>query len=836
MIRLHGILVFFFVTVLLWGQSALRHGEMEVRVHLRTPEEIQRLRELKLMDEPAIENGQRIARVYVTPSELEKLRASGLYYIIAKPDTGASATLPGEKGILESYHNYNQLVDLSDSLAAAYPGICRKFILGTSPGGRQYGILKISDNVAVNENEAEIMFDGGIHGDEIMGPEIVIRYARDICAAYGTDPVITQLIDSREIWLYYLVNPDGFVNGSRYNSNGVDINRDAGFMWGAEGYSPSPFSQPETKILRSLWHDHNFSIYTNFHGGTEVIAYPWSYRISLAPDWVHINQLASAYSEASGYPDLIYGQGCVIMYQIMGSTKDYNYGVLGQVGWSIEVSYLKQPPPGQIPMYYGYNKPAMNEMIYRAGWGVEGTVTDSVTGSPVRAALFVGSFYPVFTDPQVGDYHKYLLPGTYTITVKASGYETKTVTGVTVPAGGSVNTDIQMVPLPKWYACKAIVTRIPYFPSTGAYLDESYVPGIIGSPDSVNYSIGSSGTIIIDMGDTVYDAAGNDFRVHEGDTSPEGYTCQVSQNMDGTWTDLGIAVGTTAFNLSDGPISKARYIKIIDLGGGSGNAPDAGFDLDALEFITPPLIPGFNASNTTPCLGEPVDFFDVSTGNPTGWLWQFQGGIPPSSTEQNPAGITYSVPGQYDVTLTVTNGYAQVSATRYSFIQAAEDLVVDLGPDTTVCPWESLILDAGNPGCDYLWTTGDTTQTIVVDSATFGMGTHIIQVVVTNALDCTGSDTVSVTIDACTGLAGGFSGRLVQIYPNPSDGTFRLIVHCTGDGILDLLNTQGQLIYSARLEPPVTQRTISLPTPKRGIYLLRLKTDLVTVTEKVIIQ
>ncbi|MFH1295759.1 MAG: M14 family zinc carboxypeptidase [Bacteroidota bacterium] len=834
---LSGIVIILLFSVLSLGQTRWRPGEMEAKVYLHTPEDVTTLKSLKLMDEPALENGVVMAWVYLTPSELEKLKASGLEYVITNPDLNTHSLHFWDQAVLENYHNYNQLVELSDSLATNFPAICQKTILGTSPGGREMGILKISDNVNVNENEAEVMFDGGIHGDEIMGPEVVIRYARDLCLGYGNDSTITDIINNREIWLYYLVNPDGFANGIRYNSNGVDLNRDAGFMWGGEGYSSAPFSQPETKILRSLWHEHNFTLYNNFHGGTEVISLPWSYRVSQPPDWAHINQLASTYSSTSGYPNLGYGQGCIIMYQIMGSTKDYNYGILGQVGWSMEISMLKQPPASLIPMYYNYNKPAITETITRIGWGVEGIITDSVTGSPVKAAVFVGSYYPVYTYPQLGDYHKYVLPGTYSVTVKASGYETRTITGVTVPAQGSVVANIQLAPAPGWYAYRTMVTNIPYFPSSGSYADESYVPGIIGPPDSVNYSIGRSGYIIIDMGDTIYDGTGDDFKVFEGDLSPEGYYCHVSTAVDGPWTSMGSATGTTAFDLSTGSISGIRYIKITDDGDGQTNVNDAGFDLDGIGILTPPLIADFIASNNTPCIGDSVNFYDQSTGNPTGWLWEFPGGTPSSSTQQNPTDIFYPTPGSYDVTLTVINSYTQITLTKTDFINVVEPPEVFLGPDTLICSWESVTLDAGNPGCTYEWSTGETTQTITVDSTGFGMGMHSIWVQVTNSENCQDLDTILVTIDACTGLAESPLPPSVRIYPNPSTGTFYLVVNNHhGSGVCEILTTQGRVVYATVLEKPAEARKMFLPHLKKGLYLLRLRSDNQTVIEKVIIQ
>ena len=343
----------------------------------------------------------------------------------------------------------------------AFPSICKKFIFGTSVYSRQLAALKISDNADVDEPEPEILFDGGIHGDEVGGAENLIRYARDLCLGYGIDSTYTNLINSREIWLYYMVNPDGRVSMSRYNAYGVDINRDAGYMWNGEGNSSGAFSQKESKALRACMLENQFVVYTNYHSGTEIIAYPWSYRSNSTPDVVHIHELAGVYSNTSGYANLIYGQGYNIMYAINGSYKDVQYGSFGNVGWSIEISVEKQPPASQIMTYYNYNKPAMTEMIKRAGYGAEGIVTDSMTGIPIPATIWISNYYPIYTDPVIGDYHKYVLPGTYTIRVTANGYKSKTITNVTVPATGSVITDFQLSAEPKFYAYRVISCQIP---------------------------------------------------------------------------------------------------------------------------------------------------------------------------------------------------------------------------------------------------------------------------------------------------------------------------------------------------------------------------------------
>ncbi len=67
--------------------------------------------------------------------------------------------------------------------------------------------------------------------------------------------------------------------------------------------------------------------------------------------------------------------------------------------------------------------------------------------------------------------------------------------------------------------------------------------------------------------------------------------------------------------------------------------------------------------------------------------------------------------------------------------------VVNLGGNSTICSGTSRMLDAGNAGAAYLWSTGATTQTINATTT----GTY--KVTVTNANGCAGKDSVVLTVD-----------------------------------------------------------------------------------------
>ncbi|MBN2016763.1 MAG: T9SS type A sorting domain-containing protein [Candidatus Cloacimonetes bacterium] len=552
---------------------------MEVKVYLSSETDYQTLYNLKLNGD--VYSG--FARIFVTPDEFEELKETNLSYEIITQDLEAHSEQIKE--LRTDWLWYDDIIALMDSCAAAFPFICRKEYIGETVEGREISACVISDNVSLEENEPEIMFDGGIHGDELCAAENVARMIRYLCVNYGSNTQVTNIVNNTEVWLYPMVNPDGRYHVVRYNANGVDLNRDWGYMWDAWGGSPGPYSQTETKALRSCMYNHQFVVHTTYHSGTEFISHPWSYRSNLCPDHPHINQLAGIYSTSSGYANLDYGPGCTGMYPINGSSKDTNYGVMGSISWSMEISYQKQPPTSQIVYYWNLNLPAMLTMMEYCNYGLNGLVTDAVSGDPVSALIWVNNFMPTYTDPQVGDFHKYVLNGNYTVTVTANGYESQTMNNVTVTAMNATTIDFQLQPSDDdaFYGYKFAASQIPDN-NTG---DEGNTPACLGQPDNINYSIGKNGWCIIDMQYPIVDGPYNDFTVYEGDASPEGYDCYVANSIDGPFCIVGSGIGTTEFDLGDSDISEAQFIKIVDDGDGTATANDAGFDLDAIstEFI-----------------------------------------------------------------------------------------------------------------------------------------------------------------------------------------------------------------------------------------------------------
>lgn len=118
-------------------------------------------------------------RCYVTPDEVRYLQNNGLQTVTEIEDLNAYSASFGVRGVPAGYYTVQELNEIADSLALNFPGICTKLLLGSSSFSHDMWALKVSDNSSIDENEPELLFDGGIHGDEIGGPENMIRFARE---------------------------------------------------------------------------------------------------------------------------------------------------------------------------------------------------------------------------------------------------------------------------------------------------------------------------------------------------------------------------------------------------------------------------------------------------------------------------------------------------------------------------------------------------------------------------------------------------------------------------------------------------------------------------------
>lgn len=235
------------------------------------------------------------------------------------------------------------------------------------------------------------------------------------------------------------------------------------------------------------------------------------------------------------------------------------------------------------------------------------------------------------------------------------------------------------------------------------------------------------------------------------------------------------------------------------------------------------LTVNFNSNQTQLCLRDSITFTDSSTGNITNWIWFFEGGTPETSTAQNPT-IVYTQPGNFFVKLVVCDSATSDSLLINNYITVNALPVVTLGADTFLAAGANLVLDAANPGSQYLWSNGNTGQTIEVSSG----GNYSVTITDQNGCVCTGQ--IYVSFSPTNTDAGSVSSIIqnsfLSVYPNPTKSNFA--IECTSSIKADLLvsvkNESCQTIYSEKKKDFTGEynNTINLSRQPPGIYFIEV--------------
>lgn len=340
-----------------------------------------------------------------------------------------------------AYYTLSQYQSFMQQLPIQYPNICQLVQFGFSVQNRPLLMMKISDNVNIDENEPELKYLSSIHGDEVVGFDMLIRLIQLLTSQYGIDPRITNIVNNTEIWINPMLNPDGYANAVRYNADGIDLNRNFPMPSGVQHPDGEPWAV-ETVAVMDFSNAHDFDSSINFHGGSLVINYPWDYTYTLAPDNDLLIEMALTYSRQNSpmynSTDFVHGiTNGAAWYVITGSMQDWNYYFTDCIEITAEIGMNKWPAASTLDSFWADNEESMLQYLEFVQNGVSGIVTNS-TEIPIAATITVaGNSKLEHTDLPVGDYHRLLLPGTYQITASADGYIPQTV-NVTVPLNGSV--------------------------------------------------------------------------------------------------------------------------------------------------------------------------------------------------------------------------------------------------------------------------------------------------------------------------------------------------------------------------------------------------------------
>ncbi len=434
-------------------------AEEPVRAKLRIPLPQEQLHDLVYKHNLDIERGGLdYLYGYITQYERSLLDSAGIDYEIIYEDYRDESAWVFSLLDLGEYHSYEETIFFLDSVAVANPSICKLDTLGQSIEGRLILGIRISDNPGIEEDEAEVRIMGAHHGDERISVELPLYMIDHLTTNYGSDSTVTRLVNEREICIIPIVNPDGVTRNSRYNARWQDLNRDYlcpegdDCPWNAD-YQHS-FSESETQAIRGDAVINRYILSLSMHSGATNINAIWNYDDGLHPDGVYhetpddelIMNLSYSYADLNGTSGFYVTNGCD-WYSTHGDANDFSYGYLSDIDWTIEISQAKTPPEEDIESFWIANREAILFIIDNADIGIRGIVTDSVTGEPLEATIWVeeGGF-PFYTDSIVGDYHRPLLPGIYHISIESPGYISAETGPIEVVPGSAQRYDFRLVP------------------------------------------------------------------------------------------------------------------------------------------------------------------------------------------------------------------------------------------------------------------------------------------------------------------------------------------------------------------------------------------------------
>jgi carboxypeptidase T len=283
------------------------------------------------------------------------------------------------------YHTYQELTDELHSLQENHSEIMSLTSIGKTYEGRDVWLVKLSDNVSLDENEPGILFMGAHHGNEKPSYEVCLFFIRYMVEQYenSSRPEVRSALESTQIYVIPMVNPDGVEANTRKNcapnhgpfglnstitSYGVNLNRNYGDPWflsyifPARYYlpfilldlspnyrGPYPFSENETKAVKNFIKTHTISISLSYHTYGEFIIYPWMHTSRKTRDEPLFRSVGENITLINNYRLVVKKDRLIPLYGgTLGSSENWLYRAAGIISFTVEVCNERVPSNPQV--------------------------------------------------------------------------------------------------------------------------------------------------------------------------------------------------------------------------------------------------------------------------------------------------------------------------------------------------------------------------------------------------------------------------------------------------------------------------------------------------------
>lgn len=357
----------------------------------------------------------------------------------------------------DEYPTYEAYESMMNAYAELYPEKCSLIELGVLESGRKLLVVRINNG---EHNKPKVLLTSTIHGDETTGFVLMLRLIDELLTSDGF-PEVDNVINNIDLFICPNANPDGTyhsgnhtVSGStRSNAFGVDMNRNYPDCVDGEHPDGNDYAL-ETELFMSFAKDYQFTMSANYHGGAEVVNYPWDNSKNRHVDdewWQMISRQYADLAHAENRDYMTDRNNGVTngadWYVINGGRQDYMnyYEQCREV--TVECSSTKCPPASDLPLYWKYNRNSIYALLNQVLYGIQGTVRDAETLQPLNASVKVldhdETYSMVESQLPYGDFYRLIKAGTYTIEVEAEGYIPKRET-VVVYDNDKVTLDIKL--------------------------------------------------------------------------------------------------------------------------------------------------------------------------------------------------------------------------------------------------------------------------------------------------------------------------------------------------------------------------------------------------------
>ncbi len=723
----------------------------------------------------------------------------------------------------DSYPTYEAYEEMMFDFAQNHPDKCEIITLGTLSSNRK--ILVAHINNGVSDGKPKFLYTSTIHGDETTGYIMMLRLI-DYLLENQTLPEVQNVLDNIDLFVCPNTNPDGTYHGgnntvngaTRANAQGIDMNRNFPDMNDGPHPDGNPYTT-ETEWLMDFAQNYQFTMAANYHGGAEVMNYPWDNETDLHVDDAWWQLVSREYADLCHQvnPNYMTFKNNGITngaqwYMIGGGRQDYMnyYHKCREV--TIECSDTKCPSGSQLPNFWNINKNSIFAYMNQCLYGIHGVVTDMNTGAPVSATISISNhdndYSIVESQMPAGDFHRPIKGGTYNVVVTANGYYPFQQT-VTVADG------------------QTVVLNVALEPGEGLIADFNVSSTNVANGGVVNFTDASWGIGI--------NSWSWEFEGAEPSTSsvqnPQGirysengvFGVRLTVTNENGLTDTKYAEGLitvmNSVNMHAGEETTCSSL-FYDDGGPNSNYSDN-------RNYTLTFFPDTEGAKIK------VDFLSFNTESNYDYLKIYDGTSTSSAmigsyTGGNSPGTVVASNAQGALTFNFTSD-SYSSEPGWEAVVSCSGLPLEVyaqAESDTLCPGESMHLNAvvsgGNGNFTFDWSPKENLDDFSSMNPVFtapenGEFTYVVTV---SDGEQTNSASVSFFVADC--LSTDEQPEMeIGVFPNPSSSTIQIMLDHECQYVeISMFNNLGQMVKAV-----VNSTDISVEDLASGVYLVRIDVD-----------